>query len=361
MMMREMMLYHTRRFEDPGDRIDQAHALVKFLLEAQSDAGPYRTLLEGHLRKLLEHEPAQTLHDDLAGINVPLYFHQFVDRAAAVGLQYLGEADFFEMQAHAVPEEARKKLGIIASDLHSKEQFLDFIKCRRFRQTLLCHQEVPLDRSLRSGVVRSLYAASQAEAKGGSVDLAAKAEVQWETEGGARLRTSRPIPNAALMCLNLVWPQALSFEELLWQSRLTAYGNSREEHAEDEEELAGTLLAAYAIGLADLHTRPRKLATAVSSRPVASPLARFEAAQGMAVTSLRHTTIRFTDEFSLYLLRLLDGSRDLEGILEEMIRYWNAVSRDKEVMLQDQAPPPPTREHVGRVLSGFARLGLLME
>src|SRR5262249_19046224 len=43
-----------------------------------------------------------------------------------------------------------------------KEQYLDFLKNRRFRQTLLCHEGVPVDRALRSAAVKALFVASSA-------------------------------------------------------------------------------------------------------------------------------------------------------------------------------------------------------
>ena len=43
-----------------------------------------------------------------------------------------------------------------------KEQYLDFVKGRLFRQTLLCREEVALDRSIRPEQISSYYIASQA-------------------------------------------------------------------------------------------------------------------------------------------------------------------------------------------------------
>ena len=57
------------------------------------------------------------------------------------GLQYLGEADFPDMQDMAETPEVRSTLRKLARDPIEKEQYMDFLKCRRFRQTLLCHAE----------------------------------------------------------------------------------------------------------------------------------------------------------------------------------------------------------------------------
>ena len=54
--------------------------------------------------RLLERSDETLFHDELAAINEPVYFHEFAAHAARHGLQYLAEADFFEMQTGVLPE-----------------------------------------------------------------------------------------------------------------------------------------------------------------------------------------------------------------------------------------------------------------
>src|SRR5262249_33754469 len=140
-MIREMMLFHVRGAQDPADRVGQAQALIKFLIDGQTASDESRAWMKAELARVLEHQPGYLYHDLLSAINEPFYFSQFVQHAAQHGLQYLAEADYFEMSAHGVSEEGRKTLQQLAGNRILREQYLDFLKCRRFRQTLLCHHE----------------------------------------------------------------------------------------------------------------------------------------------------------------------------------------------------------------------------
>ena len=90
-------------------------------------------------------EPFVMFHDDLSDINDPVTITDFVAHAKRFGLRFLGEADYFEMTADVVPGGAAEVLrGLAAHDVILKEQYLDFLKGRRFRQTLLCRADAPM-------------------------------------------------------------------------------------------------------------------------------------------------------------------------------------------------------------------------
>src|SRR5947208_9436643 len=99
-MVRQMMLFHVRGFSDPQERVNQAVALTKFLAESQTNPDVYRQFMKDALEEILEHEEGHLFHAELAEINAPIYFHQFYQHARRHDLQYLGEADYFEMQNH---------------------------------------------------------------------------------------------------------------------------------------------------------------------------------------------------------------------------------------------------------------------
>ena len=82
-------------------------------------------------------------HDDLAPINDPVWFREFAAHAQRHGLQYLGEAD-----SHKTFDPAMEQAAGVAADVIEREQYVDFLKLRRFRQTLLCREEIPLDRAI---------------------------------------------------------------------------------------------------------------------------------------------------------------------------------------------------------------------
>jgi hypothetical protein len=58
------------------------------------------------------------------------------------------------------------------------------------------------------------------------------------------------------------------------------------------------------------HAGPLRAASDPGARPVASPLARWQAARGADLTSLVYTTVRMEEPAARLLITLLDGTRD---------------------------------------------------
>jgi methyltransferase-like protein len=71
----------------------------------------------------------------------------------------------------------------------------------------------------------------------------------------------------------------------------------------------------YSDNLVELHVYAPHFVVEVSERPVASPVARLNAAKRAPVTNVRHERVRL-NEISYHLLPYLDGSRDRAALLE---------------------------------------------
>ncbi len=321
-MVRDMMRFHARQFAEPSEQVGQALALIKFLAEAKSEPDTYRALLKQILDQLLQRSEASLYHDELAEVNSPVYFYQFVERAGQHGLQYLSEANIFEMQDRALPPDVSAVLRQVPGDqIVLKEQYMDFLKGRKFRQTLLCHQDVSLDRGLTPEQMKLFYAASSARPVSSDPDIRSSAVEEFRGPLGASMSTGHPVAKAAILQLAEVWPQSLHFNELL--SRVQACIASEPSFAEanpDEDALAlqNILLATYLAGLIELHASPPQFCLEVSERPMASPLARLQLQRGTMVTTLRHTRMQVEDPLLRNLLLLLDGTRDRPALVREL-------------------------------------------
>ena len=148
-MLRDMMMYHGRKFDDPKKQIEQARALVQWLGElVRSETNPYGMLIKSELEQMQNWQDAYFWHDSLADINEPIYFHEFIKRAETHGLQYLAEAQFPSMLASNYAGPISDALNQLGRDIIEMEQYMDFVRNRMFRQTLLCHREVKLNRAL---------------------------------------------------------------------------------------------------------------------------------------------------------------------------------------------------------------------
>jgi methyltransferase-like protein len=317
-MVREMMRYHAARFDDPVTRVRQAAALLDFLASSvAAREGPYGQLLNEELELLRRVSGSYLFHEHLEDTNEPLYFHRFVEQAASRGLQYLGEAEISSMAAYRFPEEVRETLRRISSDQIQAEQYLDFLRNRTFRQTLLCHARVELQRSIDAGRLGALHlaAAVQPEPPGEGDAVAV-----FRGRGKQEISTRHPLLKAALGLLAEFWPSTVPFSELAPTAGATS--------AVDAAALAAQLLRLYvSAGPVELHTMAPAFVREVSSHPRASPLARHQAIEGEIVTNLRHERVQLSD-LERFTLRLLDGSVERAAIaarLAEAIRSRDLV------------------------------------
>lgn len=323
-MKREMMQFHVRGIKDPKQRITQAVGFLQFLAAGQTRPDWFSAFLESEMEDLAQPVFANLLfHDDLSEINEPVYFHQFVQHAGQHDLQFLAEADYDEMQATIYPPDVAEQLQQMArQNILLKEQYLDFLKCRRFRQTLLCHRDVPLNREPNPGVATRFFINSPAKPTSEKPNFAPGALEEFQGERGAGLRTDHAISKMALATLGSIWPRTLGFWELLAAARQrlklpTGPANRAED--DDARALAEVLLGAYSAGLVDCHVYQPPWIDTVSERPEASPLARRQAATGeMLVSDLRHTSVALADAFERTLLSRLDGKLDRAALRQEL-------------------------------------------
>ncbi len=256
-MLRDMLIYHTRDMADPGARLEQARSFLEALRE---QPGSWTERLAPELDLLLSRDTGSLFHDDLAEINQPVWFHEFAAHAARHGLQYLCEA--------ATPGQG---IGVAGNRIE-RQQELDFHIGRSFRQTLLCGEESILDFEPDDGAIQQFLFSAHP------------------------LEDSPGIASA----LGEVYPLPVPFEELV------PYAGGE---AAAREVLWGLLKARQV----NLHVHDFPCQEEVSMRPVASRLARYQAANFLPVTNACHIVVDM-DDSSLELLPLLDGSRTQEEL-----------------------------------------------
>ena len=334
--LRDMLVFHTAGLEAPAERVEQARALLRLLMEGWSAEHEFGAIMRRQGERLLERSDETLFHDELSAVNDPVYFHEFVSHAERFGLQYLAEADFFEMQTGVLPEPVSDEL-LRVDDLIRREQYLDFIKGRMFRQTLVCRAELDLDRSPQPLVVEDLAVSSPAQ----PADRPDReGRVTFEGPTGATLTTDHPLVTRGLERVGRSWPKAIWVRDLIPEDASNA----------DRVAVCDAFLRCYAGNLVQLHVKPPPLTTSISERPEASPLARHQARSGHLVTNLRHTTVRLEDDLGRRLVVLLDGTRDRAQLLAELRSF--LVEAGHEV-------PGDLEAGLERSLEGIARLALL--
>src|SRR5215510_1711786 len=322
-MLREMMLFQIRGIAEPVDRIGQARAFVKFLAESESGSDLYKTVVASWREEIGRQHDGSLFHDHLADINSPTYFHQFIADARKHGLQYLAEADFFDMQYEAIAPEASETLRELASnDIVACEQYLDFLTCRRFRQTLLCHEQIKIDRGLNPERVTDFFVASAARPLSQEVEIDSTSIEVFRSSKGTNISTNHPLTKTALLQLARVWPQSVRFKDLLAAARkelASSFARTNGDvDGEDRKRLSEFLLQAYGANVIEFHTQPWEFVLEPGERPMASRLARLQLRDSTTVTTMRHTSVQVMDSIGRHLLMLLDGTRDKADLLREL-------------------------------------------
>jgi methyltransferase-like protein len=242
---------------------------------------------------------------------------------------------------------------------------MDFLRNRRFRQTLLCHQGLVLKRNLGLESLTGLSVASPLAPVSASPDVRSSAPEQFRGPRDSSSSTANPLVKAALVHLAESWPRAVPFAGLcgVARARLGPAG----EHgaagvAEDTRTLGMNLLHLYTANLVELHVHSPAFVLEVGERPVASPLARLQAAAGAAATNLRHERIPL-DELDRQVLRHLDGSRDRAALLDVLTEL-----EGDGLLVQQQGQPVQDRARARKALGqtleqrlrGLARKALLV-
>jgi methyltransferase-like protein/cyclopropane fatty-acyl-phospholipid synthase-like methyltransferase len=323
--VRDMMRFHTRRIENSAEKIAQSRALLDFLVKSASGSGEaYQKLLRDEAGVLAAQPDSYLFHEHLEDDNEPLYFYQFMERTEAAGLQYLSDADFSTMVPANFGAEVAGMLGNVSR--LAQEQYLDFLRNRTFRASLLCQSERRLALSIDPLRLANCDIALEDRLDLPAVQLESSEPLVCRTPHDT-LTATRPETKAALAVLNRAWPSPLSFEELIqatveMRQQTGKPVTSPQQHRECLAQDAFTLLTRrlVQIGL----DAPRS-ATTDASCPRATAVARWQATLTSGVTNRRHEHLKLSDLNRCVLARL-DG-RHNRAALGEVLKQ--AVGRSE--------------------------------
>jgi len=352
-MLREMMLFAARPFDDPGEKLNRAKEYVARIIEAMPADDPLRKLLANELRNIESDDPRYLLHDHLEQHNAPVYFDEFIRRAARHGLAFLGEAEFSQTDHENLPEKIRAELLDFADDPIRAEQHLDFRFSRTFRQTLLCRSSVQPDRNFDSVDWGRLLIATDASVDTAPLDVRSPMPVHFRREETV-LRTRDPFVKAVMLLLSEAWPGAIAFSQLAQEAGQKV---GIEQPDETSDRLARLVRRALGASIMDVRSSEPRLQAEPSERPRGSALAVAQAKAGPRVTNLLHAEVEL-DQLKRRVLANCDGKRDRDQIVRQMI----------ELAGLDDAPSPQSRDvhdqvraRVDDTLEGLARMALLIE
>jgi methyltransferase-like protein len=367
-MVREMMLFHIRDFREPQQQLQQAVTLLKLLAKSGKETEPYTKTLQDEFERMSTRSREGLYHDELSPDFQPFYFYQFMEHAQRHGLQFLGETDFFEMHSGGLSAKAKEVLDKISDEVTLREQYLDFMCGRAFRKTLLCHDDVPLDRSGKSVSVRSFFISTQARPKAESPNAAPEAGETFCSPSGTELTTPNLLARSLFWYLIKSRPERIPFEKLAREAECRArqeLGFVPKPDQDIASEVADFVWRTYLAGLLELHVHVPLFATEVSERPLASPLARLEARSGNVITTLHCRSLHLSDSLQRGVLMLLDGTRDhaaLRRDLPEIFKSGNlTMEEDGQPVVDMQTVEKRINAETEEILHDLARAGVLMK
>jgi SAM-dependent methyltransferase len=319
---RDLMRYSGAARAEPAHSVEQGRAFLEFLSHCAEDEEPWKTVSRTEVERLARRDDAVTFHDELGEHFAPAYFSDFVAAAAHHGLQYLSEASLRDTVNSHVSVENRKILTELAEgDIVRYQQYLDFLLFRGFRRTLLCHASLGVQREGLAARLCGLHIATPLLRVAGSDGVS-----EFGNRHGAGIvKTNNPVLVAALAWLGERWPRAEPFAEVLQQVRA---GLSDEQREGAESGLSQDLLRLAANGLVELRTYSPPLQHAPGETPMTNPLARLQARQGSAVTTLLHTHVDLEDAVSRRLLQLLDGKTSLREVGQSLLFEFTYLTGD---------------------------------
>jgi hypothetical protein len=330
-MVRDLLFQFVRpRDASPATR-ERARKLLDFAAQDRREAGSWGKVLN-QLSTFIGSRPINVLaHDEMSETWRPAYFHEFMARADRHDLQFLGEAAFSEMNDRWLSPEEREMLKQVEGDpLLVREQYMDFLKGRFFRQTLLCRRGTELRRERAAESILKLQVSSHLRPVSIKPDLDSMKPEQFRSDAGAALTAALPPMKRLLVRLAEAWPRRLAAADLASQET-------------SDFKLGEFLLQLYAVDMISLQTHWNPYVICPGERPESSRLARLMIQRRDQVTNQEHVDVKISSQLGVELLRRLDGTRDRVALVSELRRI----------------EPGATPENLESSLNTLANLALL--
>ncbi|MDR2735313.1 MAG: class I SAM-dependent methyltransferase [Puniceicoccales bacterium] len=313
--IRDMMVYHTKDFSDPKEKVSQAITMLKFALENQTgETNHWKVALEKELKILTNTTADYVFHEHLEENNNPMYFYQFIEMANKAGLKYLGDSSLASMYVGNMTAKAADTLKGLTNQVH-QEQYMDFVRNRRFRSTLLCHDSNNLNFNLSAEKAFEFYLSLNSSVK---PDFDPTLE-DWTKEGPRSFNNGDMVANDRIIALAMIVlmeknGHRISANELVTETtKRLGWNNELAVHA-----MLGNCVMELAMrGGIFLYDGPEHCVRTISEKPEVWRYAWHRAEAGNILVNVDLKSAR-VDFFYAEFAKLLDGNRTKNEAIDEL-------------------------------------------
>lgn len=341
--VRDLMLYWTQDIAAPQQKVTAALELLEQLKDVSEDVSG--NLYRKEWEMLKGASASYVLHDHLEQTNAPCYFKDFAAHAQRHGLAYLSDIAFrSHSPLNITPLMTDLADRYAGDDIVRAEQLLDFMRRRRFRESLLVKQsrQQRIDRSspltrlddLHFRLLRRFIKDPAPPARMTAIWWHSKAHIY--RQGAVTVKSDTRAQSIVLdwMTDHATSADTFTLDDLV--AHAVANGETPTQARDDIRMLLWELLGTTAL---------RALACAVHAptpgdMPAATPLSHAAAALGSDTTAnIFHDRVRLSEP-QRRLLLLLDGTRNAaaladalgEGSTEETVRAEISALAEQHVL-----------------------------
>ncbi len=361
--LRDLLLHATCGMDGARPKyaaaITALERLQNAMQQTETDSGRY---LQKEIAYLLKAHPSYLLHEYLAEENHAFLFSEFLSEIGRYGLQYICETDLNTLFDSALPAPAQAALADIEDPLQH-EQWMDFVRVRAFRKSLICRADLPLGREIDLDVFQAFFFSANLRPKA-KTGLTNNKPAVFLLPDNNELHVAHPLTKAALLYLREIHPNTLSYTELLSVATEAVRKAGAMHYANECSEFLSELFSLYSYRGVLGHLQALQIHPDIPERPQALLVARIQAEQGWSsVATVHHLTLSL-DAFARRLLSLLDGTRTAPEISEQLQRETEAgelvIPGGKQTQVHDQGLTKEITDNVQHLLNVFARHGLLV-
>jgi len=348
--LRQMMQMHTSKLE-AGQKVVQAKALLKFLAESNQNDSPYQRYLTATLDSLKNIDDSVIEKEFLSEQNEAVFFKDFIVQASKHKLGYVGDAEPASMLLDNLSPNAKETLASLKLDLYTTEQYMDFVRNRGHRSSLMCHSEVKISREVTIDRIEDLQVRMR-----GTVESMAEASdsAVFALPTGAKISLSGKPAVSLFSALSKHGKRGVSVRDLV--TEVTAQlkqGDSALDASKLQQDLSSVLIQGYFRALVDFTFGETMSKSAQMNHPRALPFARWQAERGLNLNTAFLDSLA-ADAFINKLLSLCDGSRDQDALLSAMVQ----AVENSELQLQENNKPVNDKGKIKLVISRLLAPGI---